>query len=178
MGVQYMQQDPDLQNIDPAVLEQLQSEANEQKESESLFTNNDMVKMIKEYLHVDMPESVQNHDIVKYFWAILGRDCKLTFIDSDSEIEEFELLFNDALYNYLMQTPTYTYTFEDMQHLDQIKLYFLAAIRRAKGFPKHKFNERIIQGGTINQTIKSSSETFESPGQKKGGIMGALSKFF
>lgn len=176
MGVEYMQQqDPDLQNIDPEQLKQLISESNEQ--DQNLFQSNDMVKIIQEYLHVDLPEELKEHEMVKSFWAVLSRDPKLTFIENESEIEDFELMFNDSLYNYLMEKPTYEFSFREMQLLDQFRLYFMAAVRRAKGVPKHKFNERIIQGGTVNQTIKSNTESYEMP-QKKGGIMGALSKFF
>lgn len=172
------QQDPDLQNIDPEQLKQLMSEGNEQDQSQSLFQSNDMVRIIKEYLHVDLPEELKEHEMVKSFWAVLSRDPKLTFVESETEVEEFELLFNDSLFNYLMEKPTYEFTFREMQMLDQFRLYFMAAVRRAKGVPKHKFNERIIQGGTVNQTIKSTSESYDMPQQKKGGIMGALSKFF
>jgi hypothetical protein len=75
-----------------------------------------------------------------------------------------------------MSKPVYEFTFDDLQILDQMKIYFLASCMRAMGSNTHKFNERIILGGQINQVVRSNTENFrESQG---GGFFGKLKNIF
>lgn len=173
-NVGFLNQNNPNMDIDPAMLQDLADE-NDSKQSEDLFRQGDMVKLIEKYNEVDLPDGFDKHRLKKQFWAILCKDIKLTFIEDNNDIMEFEFLFKDAELNYMMNTPSFEFSFEDEQYIDQFRLYFLAALRRSKGFSSHRFNERIIEGGTINQTIRSSTDTINQQTPKSGGF---LSKFF
>lgn len=164
-------QNNDLSNLDMNMLLGSQNDVNSAK---NLFENQDMVKLVETYLDVEVPEKFKNHPIISEFWAIQGKNIKLTFLEN-SDVEDFEILFEQSILNYLMSKPAYQYTFEDEQILDQFRLFFIAALKRSVGTGQHKFNERIILGGTINQVIRSNTEAFNA-GQMGGG--GGARNFF
>lgn len=181
MGLQYNQpqyQQDSVTNEDIAnMLSQIAGDPDEAEDNKSLFQNNDMVGLIREYLSVDIPKEMKEHKLIQQFWAILSKDIKLTFLEQD-DIEDFELLFDQSMLNFLMSTPAYEFSNEDEQILDQFRIYFIAALKRSQGTKNHRFNERIIEGGTINQTIKSNTDIIQGAGNRGGGMSGMLSKLF
>ena len=162
--------------LDAATLANLVGTDNELSKSKDLFQNQDMVKLIEKYTEVDIPKELKDHDLVVEFWAILSKDIKLSFLDA-ADIDDFELLFDQAMLNFVMSRPSYEYTFEDDKILDQLKIYFIMALKRSQGTKSHTFNERILEAGSVNQTIRSNTDVFQSPGSR-GGKGSFLSKLF
>lgn len=178
MSINYNQPQQDsISNEDLAnMLSQIAGDPDDEN-NQQLFQTNDMVGLIKEYLKLDIPKEMLAHPLVQQFWAVLSKDIKLTFLDRD-DVEDLELLFDQSMLNYLMSTPSYEFSNEDEQMLDQLRIYFIAALKRSQGTKSHRFNERIIEGGTINQTIKSNTDIVHTPGGQRGGMGTMLSKLF
>lgn len=145
------------------------------KAAEDLFSTTDMSKLIKTYMEETIPEEIRNTKLFKDFWGVLGNTLKLTFL-SEKEIPEFESLFREAKYNYIMSVPVYDYTAEEMKIMQQIKIYFAAAIRRSVGSRQHVINERTMQATTISQNIRSNTERFSQ--SSGGGMMGKIRRMF
>lgn len=144
------------------------------KSAENLYNTQDIEKLIKGYLEESIPEEIRNTKLFKEFWAVLGRNIQLTFLDK-IDLEVFEILFDQCRLTFLMHKPAYEYTFIDLQALEQLKIYFSSALRRAQGVAGHRFNERIILGGQISQIISSKTDG-QRTHQATGG--GALSRFW
>jgi len=157
-------------------LKELIASDSELNKSKSLFQNQDMVKLVETYLEEDLPDDLKKKNAIKQFWAVLGKTIKLTFLDKD-DVSDFEILYDQARINFIMAKPAYEFTFEDAEMLDQMRIYFLSAIKRSVGTTTHRFNERIILGGQINQVIRSNSESIGST-DKGGGILGKLKSIF
>lgn len=158
-------------------LKDLLSSDSDFAQSRSLFQNQDMVKLVETYLGEDIPEELKNNNIIKRFWAVLGKTIKLTFLDKD-DIIDFEILYDQARINYIMSMPPYDFNFSDQETLDQMRIYFLAAVRRAVGTDQHRFNERIILGGSVNQVIRSNTESIRAGGGSGGGFLSKLKSMF
>lgn len=154
------------------MLQALMASEQEKDSAKSLYDHQDMSKLIETYMTVDIPRELKQHKLLTDFWAVLDRNIKLTFL-REEDVEDSELLFEVAKVNYLQSRPAYTYTLDDVQLLDQLKIYFLAAIKRSVGIGQHKFNERIIQGGTTNHVIRSNTDTIQS-GSSGGGWFSKL----
>lgn len=161
-------------NNEPFTPEQLQAltgSNDEQAAAKSLYDSGDMSKLIETYMAVDIPKDAKEHILFREFWAVLDRTIKLTFFTPE-DVEDCELLFEVAKVDFLQSKPAYKYSFDDIKHLDQLKIYFIAAIKRSVGTGQHRFNDRIILGGTINQTIRSNTDTIQSGSQ--GGFLSKL----
>lgn len=169
MAIQYVENKP---RIDPRELYDSEEEAELAK---NLYTEGNMAEIIETYLQQDIDKEYKKSDIIKEFWAILGRTIPLSFIGDDDE-EEFEILFEQAKLNYIMKVPAYKFTFNDMIMLDQLKIYFKAALKRSIGRKGHIVNERTMQSTAINQVIRSNTENMGSP--TKGGVLNWIKKNF
>ena len=101
----------------------------------------------------------------------------LTFLDKDDIDNEFMPLFEQAKHNYIMSMPPYEFTFEDRAVMKQLEIYFRCALKRSVGTSSHRFNERIILGGSIMQHIRSNTESMNLGGQKQG-FMGKMKGLF
>lgn len=158
-------------------LKQLISSDPELNQSKSLFQNQDMVKIIETYVEEDLPEDIkQNKILMKFFGFVYGRSVKLSFLDKD-DVQDMEYYFEDCRLSFMMHYPVYEYKTEDLGIIEQFRLVFRAACQRAVGSQTHKFNERIILGGSINQVIRSNSENI-SAGGSGGGIFSKLKSIF
>ena len=177
MGLKYYQ-DKNVPSVeDQEILANIMGSDEEVRGSQDLFQSQDMVKLVKTYLEEDYPEEIRKTKIFQQFWAILGKTIKLSFVEKD-DIYEFESLFEQCRLTFLMSMPPYDISWEDLQLIDQIRVYYLAAVKRATGFGGHRFNERIILGGTINQTIRSNTESINSPAQQGRGLFSRLRSMF
>jgi hypothetical protein len=165
----------DYSNID---LDQFRAiDQDELKQSEDLFKSQDMVKLIKTYLDEEAPLEMRENCIYKYMWGTLSKSIKLTFL-TEKDFDYFESMFNQSKITYLMSIPANKYSFQDMLLFDQLKIIYLCAIKRSIGSSTHKFNERIILGGTINQTIRSNTETLKGVNNGGGGFFSKFSNMF
>lgn len=157
-------------------LESLRGSTSELRGSQDMFQTQDMSKLVKTYLEESVPEEIRSTKIYKDFWAAIGNTIKLTFLEKE-DVLDFEFLFEDSRLNFLLTVPPYEYTWNDMQLMSQLKLYFVAAVKRAVGFQQHRNNERIVLGGSINQVIRSNTESIR--GVSGGdGFMSKLRRFF
>lgn len=149
----------------------------ELKSAQDLYQGQDMVKLVRTYLEEEEPEAYKKNPLFTEFWAILSKNIKLSFLDGKYDVEDFEILFDQSKLNYVMSKPPYEFNWEDMQLLEQLKINFLASVKRAVGVSGHRFNERIILGGTINQVIRSNTESIKA-GDSGGGFMSKLRSIF
>lgn len=149
----------------------------EVKGAQDLFQGQDLVKLVRTYLEEDQPEAFKENALFKEFWAILGKNLKLSFLDPKTDAEDLEMLFDMSKMNYIMSKPAFDFTWEDMQLLEQLKINFIACVKRAIGTTGHRFNERIILGGTINQVIRSNTESIRA-GDSGGGILARIKNIF
>jgi len=154
----------------------LQGSKEDIRKNQDLFQTQDMSKLVKTYLEEEVPEEIRRHKIYRDFWAAIGNTIKLTFLEKE-DVLDFEYLFEDSRINFTMSTPPYDYTWDDMQILSQLKLYFVAAVKRAVGFQQHRNNERVILGGSINQVIRSNTEAIRGD-SGGGGMMAKIRRFF
>ena len=171
--VNFMQDDISDEMI--AQLAKIAGSSEEVKQANNLFTGQDMTKLLEAYMEEEIPEQFRNEDILKQFWAVLGRTVKLTFITKE-DLQEYEDLFEMAKNDFIMSIPPYEYSFKHQQMLEQLRIYFISALRRSMGTGNHVFNERILLGGQINQVIRSNTENFKPAGG--GGVMGKLRGWF
>ena len=157
-------------NQDPATVDNIyqQFRGNEEqlRAAESLFSNQNTVELIKYYTKEEIPDDLKKLEPFKTFWAILGKNPVLTFLNSEDE-EIFDILFRISKLQHLISKPAYTYTFEKSQAMNQLRIYFKAAIKRSIGFDKNKVNERTMEATSVNQIVRSNTEGFNSP-QKQG----------
>lgn len=158
-------------DIDP---EELYADDTERKMSEDLYQPNDMVKLVKTYIEESIPEEHKKHPLYSEFWAVYGKTLILSFLEKD-DLYQFQILLDNAILDFMMTKPRYEVKFSDRVIVDQMRIYFLAALNRAVGSKSHKFNERIILGGQINQIVRTNSEAINT-GDNRGG--GAISRFF
>ena len=155
----------------PNPTEQDYMEDQQGREAEDLFNRTDITTLIKLYIEDKYPEHLEGNVIIKEFWATLSKNLKITFIQDKDDLELFDAEFDNAKFLFLMSRPSYEFTFEDMQTIQQIKLLFMASIRRSLGTPTHRINERVLGASSIQQRIRSNTE--QMGGQKKG-ILGRL----
>jgi len=157
--------------ITPEQLQALMANMEDQAAAKNLYDSQDMSKLIETYMQVDIPKDLRQHRLMHDFWAVLDRTIKLTFYSAD-DVTDGELLFEIAKVNYLQTRPAYTYTLEDTQLLDQLKIYFIAAIKRSVGAGQHRFNERLVIGQGVNHVIRTNTDTIQS-----GSSGGFFSRF-
>lgn len=155
-------------------LKLLEGSRDDVRKNQDFFQTQDMAKLVKTYLEEEVPDSIRSSKIYTDFWAAIGNTIKLTFLEQE-DVLDFEFLFEDARLNFVMTVPVYEYTWADMQVLSQLQLYFAAAVKRAVGFKQHRNNERIVLGGSINQVIRSNTESFRSG--SGGGMMDKIRRF-
>lgn len=155
----------------------LRGSLEEQQAAAPLYEQGDMSKLVKTYLDENVPTRIQQHEVYREFWAMLGHTVKLSFL-THRDIDVFMDAFDDFKYQYLMSRPVYETSDEELKIISQIRLYFQAAIRRAVGTDRHKFNERIILGGQIHQTVRSNTESLNDGTGRRGGVRGWLSNIF
>lgn len=134
---------------------------------QDLFSPNQNAQLVKSYLEEIIPKEIREGETFKHFWAVLGNTVKLSFL-SREDVDEFENLFDQATWTFIMSRPSYEYTFDDMMLIRQLRIYFLAAIKRAVGGKNGTMNERSMLATSIQQQIRSYSEG----GQKKKGFLG------
>ena len=161
-----------VQPFNPDYSELAAQDEEEIEQASSLYDTTDMTKLVQEYMKEEVPKELKQHPIFKEFWAILGRTIKLTFLDKE-DLDVFESYYDMARSDFIMSRPAYEFTFEDMQLLDQLRIYFIAAVKRAIGFYQNRYNERMILGSQIYQSI-STQQTRES---QPGGFLGRLKNF-
>lgn len=152
-------------------VEELAAEKKALESDRSLFENQDMVKIIKAYLEENVPENVRESELFKEFWAVIGKKIQLTFLDPE-DLFEFEAMFLQCKSLILMREPAYALTFERIQLIKQVEMYFKAALRSAVGGKTGRLNERMILGSTITQTVRSNTEQYGSVGGGKKGFLG------
>ena len=148
----------------------------EVREAARYFNTNETGEMVRIYLEEDIPSDLRKSKMFQLFWATLGKTVKLTFLEKD-DLLDFEADNEDAMLTFKMMIPSYEYTFNEMISLEQIKLYFNAAIKRARGFTTHKYNERMILGSQTQQIIRTNTENMPV-NTGEGGIRGLFKKFF
>lgn len=153
----------------------LQGNYEDLNQAQDLFQMQDMAKLVRTYLEEDIPEDIKKTRVYNEMWAVLGRTIKLSFLD-ESDVQDFEFLYDECKINYVMSKPSYEFTFEDMQLLDQLRIYFLAALKRAKGVSQHRMNERTLLATQISQQIRSNTESFNQ--SSGGGILNKLKSWF
>ena len=151
----------------------------ELKQSQDMFVpSNDMAKLITTYLEETVPDELKKTRLYQEFWAVAGKTIKLTFFDKDDMID-LDLMYDNITIDFKMSKAIYDFSFEDSQMLQQFRLYFKAAVKRSVGTPQHRFNERIILGGSINQTIRSNTENSSGRSDgNSGGIFGKIKSWF
>lgn len=165
-------EDPELAAIDQqlAELERLdqqlssKSKSGLDKSSYSLWGSTDFVKVIQEYTQ-DKQIPLDKVEDLQKFWAIFGKDLKLTFIDTDQEIEYFNNLFESAKLSYLMSEPAFKFDFDKYQMLDQLRLNFNAVVRRSKGTDKNKMNERTLQASQGSFSLNTNQGQSQAQGR-------------
>jgi len=146
----------------------------EQVQAQDYFSPSDMAKLVKTYLEEDVPTQIKKTSIYTEFWAVLGKTIKLTFLQPE-DIDMFEAMFDVCRANYMMSKPTFEYGFDDMMILDQLRVYFVAACKRASGFSGARYNERMILGSQIHQNITDGGQGRSTSG---GGFFGGIKRFF
>ena len=143
------------------------------KDSEDLFSQQDMVKLIRFYTEKDVPDNLAKKEPYKTFWAILGKAPILTFLKDEDE-ETYDSLFRLSKLKFLLSKPSYTYTFESQDAINQLRIYFKSAVKRAIGADKNRINERTMEQTQINQIMRTNLEGFNAP--QKSGFLGKISK--
>lgn len=154
-----------------ALLEAFKGSEEQLKQAEDLFKPQDMVKLIKFYTEENLPKSLDNTKFKDKFWSVLGKSPILTFLDAEDE-DFYDSTLRIAKLQFLMMYPAYKYSFDDQMELNQIRMYFKSAIKRAIGFDKNKINERTMEATSINQIVRSNTEGFSGMG--KPGFLGKL----
>ncbi len=157
--------------------EQLYGDPNEWKNSQNLFEGQDMSKLVKTYLEEQIPDQFKETELYKHFWAVLGNTIKLTFLNEKDE-EFLEIMFEQTKITYIMSKPARKFTFYESQMLEQLKIYFMAACKRAIGSPGHRLNERTIIATQINQVIRSNTESLAMGQSGGGGFFSRLRRAF
>ena len=152
-------------NVDPNILQALKSNEEERRQAHSLFESQDMVKMINAYTEERIDEQLKKDPLIKQFFGIFGKAPVLTFIDKEDE-EDFDSLFRLSKLIYLRSVPGREFKIENIQLLNQIRIYFKSAIKRSIGFDKNKQNERSLQATMINQIVRSNTENYELPAKQ------------
>jgi hypothetical protein len=132
--------------MDPVMEQGLQ----QQDVSQLYGTPGDQVKLVQEYLE---DNKIPREDkIVKEFWGILSKFQSLSF----NEPEDNEVLIHDfeaEILNFLSSIPEDEYTFQVRQIIGNIRMIFLANLRRSVGTKTNKVNERTLQNTQIRQTF-------------------------
>jgi len=175
MGFEFIQQQN--QDIDNA-MQQYQEEQRALKEAEPLFQTQDAIRLIKAYIEENIPDKIKKDRLISEFWAILGKTPMLTFLDKEDIEQEFMPLFEQAKHNYIMSMPPYEFTFKDRAVLKQLEIFFRCALKRSVGTSAHRFNERIIQGESITQMIRSNTEAMHMGGSSGKGFMSKVRGLF
>lgn len=133
-----------------------------------LMRNNDMLKVIKEYLEDDsIPK-----DKSKKFWGIHTKFVPISFFLKE-DLEEIGLSAENMELIEIMSKPPEDFTWEEMQDNEQRRFFLKTQVRRSIGSPKIIHNERTMQNTQIGQMISTPSSM---PGQ--GGIRGFVNKIF
>ena len=146
-------------------------------QAQNLFQGNDPLKLVKAFLDEDVPDEIKATDFYIRFWAVVGKTIKLTFIEKE-DVWDYEALFELCRLTYLMEKPPYKYTFDELQLMRQMKIYYVSAVRRAIGTPAHRFNERIVIGSQTNQIIRSNTEAFSGGSSGGSGFLGKIKNMF
>src|SRR3990167_4552514 len=126
-----------------------------QQSVEQFYPAVDSTATVRAYLDEIVPEEIKETELYKQFWAVISRNLKFSFLNED-DVELLELYFSDAVSTFIMGLSPSEYTFETMQLIDQMRIYFRTAINRAVGFERHRFNERMIHGQQLSQIVRSN----------------------
>lgn len=145
--------------------------------AQNMYESDDMVKLARLFLDENIPEGARKHPIIQKFWGLMSKSIVLSFLDAN-DIPQFEAYFEQAKIKFLMSVPPYEYGFEEMQLFDQVKLYWVASIRRAKGADRNRLNERVIQGGQLHHIIRTNTEGFSGGGGGGGGFFSKIRNIF
>ena len=175
-NVSFIRQDNQQQYNDGGISsEEYQEQDEALKQAEDLYAGQDMTRLAKVYLDENVPSKINRHDLYINFWAVHGNTLKLTFLSED-DVEIFELRFQKAVALWKMSQPSYQINFNDLQVIEQMKIYMIATLKRSVGSEKHRINERTMQTTHISQNIRSNTERM---GNSQGkGIMGKLRGWF
>lgn len=130
-----------------------------------VFGKTDFLKMLKEYLEDNVPDSEEYRELAQFF-AVTSKSAKLSFLN-ERDVETFMLKFEVCKLDYLMHKPPHAYTFLNQQMLDQLDMLFHFNVRRCVGTDKQVINERIAEVAQVVQTISSP----QSGERKRPGIL-------
>lgn len=147
--------------------------AQEMKTAQGLYEGQDMSRVIRMFIEEDVPDDIKKSRLFQEFWAVFGKTVKLSFIEKE-DIQDFSYMLEQVKLDYVMSKAAQHFTFSDLQALDQIEMYFEAAIRKSIGISQHRFNERIIQGGQISQIVRTNTESLNAG--RSGGFLGWFRK--
>ena len=175
MGIDLIEDRDGSESEDPSMSQYYGSDA-DLRNASSLYRTQDVARLIEVSLEEDLPDNLKGKAWITEFWAVLGKTIKFTFIEKE-DLLEFELLFENAKLDFIMSKPPYEFTFEDMKTLDELKIYFAAAVRRSIGFSTHKINERTLVASQISQVIRSNTESYGASGGGRG-IFSKLKRMF
>ena len=91
----------------------------------------------------DLPSHIKNR-----FWAFISKDSVLTWVRDGKDIQIIMDKLDTAIIAYYMRIQPGEFTFEDLQHLENLRtIVYLKVLRAYEGF------ERRQQVSQINQTI-------------------------
>lgn len=141
--------------------------------SPHLFRGTDFTQLLKEYIE-DSRIPVKTVKILEKFWAVLGKDVKLAFLDP-SDLPTMMLYWEQAVLIFLMGENSDLKDCDYRSHLNQLRMYYIFAIKRAIG-NKNGLNERIIQASQFHHSISSHTENARSGGGR--GVIRKLAGFF
>lgn len=120
-----------------------------------------------EIIDGDLPSHIKNR-----FWAFISKDSVLTWVRNEKDVQIIMDKLDTAIITYYMRLQPGEFTFEDLQHLENLRtLVFMKVLRAYEGF------ERRQQVSQINQTIYGqldSQNTRQPTGLRKlvGGMFG------
>src|ERR1041385_3073130 len=137
--------------------EQLYGDPAEWKGSTNMYEGQDMSKLVKTYLEEQIPEEFQKSSLFVDFWAVLGNQLKLTFLKQE-DLDFLEMMFEQVKITYIISRPRRKFTFKESLMLDNLKIHFITACKKAIGNGNH--NERTILATQISQIIRSNTESF------------------
>lgn len=159
-------------------LAEIQEDSALDKPNQDLLGTNENVKLINTLLSDGWLDNIAKKSIVKQFWAVNSQAVKLSNIESNDELIEFKNDFDVSKISFIMQQPAESFSFQDMLDLDQMEMNFDLSLRRSKGMPTGKINERGLIGMQIQQKISSHTEGIRNVSGYGGGWLNKVKGFF
>lgn len=148
------------------------------KQNMDLLGTNENVKLINTLLSDGWHDKVVKKSIVRKFWAVNSQAVKLSNLENNDEIVEFKNNFDVSKISFIQALPQESFTFEDLLDLDQMEMNFDLSLRRSKGVPQGRINERGLIGMQIQQKISSHTEGIRSMQGYGGGWLNKVKGFF